>query len=293
MVTSQSQCAAPPAAKRSAAWDSIRLERQRPQVGRSPEHQHVEHLAVVSLGGSCGDELKATGGFSALCCGSTEGAVIVPAGQPHYVSSVRGRSEYVSLFLDPELLLRAAADAGVRGRVEIVAGRAETDLTVRGVALSLISECEQGRVGGRLYAESLANILAIHLLRNYAAPAPSALRFAGGLAGRRLRRVLDYISENYERDVSLGELAAEAGVSPFHFSREFKRATGFAPHQYLINVRVERAKALLAESELPLAEVSLSAGFSSQSHFTRLFHRLTGVTPKSYRDSADKSRRIL
>jgi AraC family transcriptional regulator len=84
--------------------------------------------------------------------------------------------------------------------------------------------------------------------------------------------------------VSLAELAAEAGVSPFHFAREFKRATGLAPHQYLIEVRIERAKSLLAGNEMPLAQVSLSAGFSSQSHFTRLFRRHTGTTPKSYRE---------
>ena len=72
-------------------------------------------------------------------------------------------------------------------------------------------------------------------------------------------------------------------MSTFHFAREFKRATGTTPHQHLIKFRVERAKALLADSRLPLAEVGLRTGFSHQSHFTRLFHRLTGTTPQSYR----------
>jgi AraC family transcriptional regulator len=72
-------------------------------------------------------------------------------------------------------------------------------------------------------------------------------------------------------------------MSTFHFAREFKRATGTTPHQHLIRFRVERAKALLAESQLPLAEVGLRTGFSHQSHFTRLFRRLTGTTPQSYR----------
>ena len=87
----------------------------------------------------------------------------------------------------------------------------------------------------------------------------------------------------YSQDLKLAELAHVAGMSNFHFAREFKRTTGTTPHQYLIKVRVERAKALLANNELPLTEVSLSSGFSHQSHFTRLFRKVTGTTPHSYR----------
>jgi AraC family transcriptional regulator len=270
-------------AVRAAAWGHIRIERHGPRAGAVPEHQHDEHLALVALGANRRDELKAAGGFKAGCCGSG-GALVVPAGQPHSASS-DGASEYVSLYLDPALVLRAASDAGVRGRVEVVARSYESDPTVHGVALSLLSELEQGGLCGPLYTESLANVLAVHLLRNYAEVKSGGPRFAGGLSGRRLRRVTEHMDGNYGRELSLAELAGVAGVSPFHFAREFKRATGAAPHQYLIRVRVERAKALLAEGRLPLAEVAFSAGFSSQSHFTRLFHRLTGETPKSYRDA--------
>ena len=94
---------------------------------------------------------------------------------------------------------------------------------------------------------------------------------------------MSLISDNYESDLSLAELASVAGMSPFHFAREFKRTTGTTPHQYLIKFRIERAKALLTESEIPIVEVSSRSGFSHQSHFTRLFRRLTGTTPQSYR----------
>jgi AraC family transcriptional regulator len=80
-------------------------------------------------------------------------------------------------------------------------------------------------------------------------------------------------------------LADVAGMSVFHFAREFKRSTGTTPHQYLIKLRVERAKALLATPDLPLIEVGLRSGFSHQSHFTRLFRRETGTTPSSYRNN--------
>ena len=107
--------------------------------------------------------------------------------------------------------------------------------------------------------------------------------FTGGLSAAKLRRVTEFIAENYSRDLKLAELAQVAGMSNFHFAREFKRSTGTTPHQYLIQFRVERAKALLAKDELPLIEVGLRSGFSHQSHFTRLFRRITGTTPHSYR----------
>jgi AraC family transcriptional regulator len=282
MVRAESAHADIQDARLSAAWKHIRIERHPPSVGRVPEHDHDEHLAVVPLGAACEGELKASGGFRAERCGAG-GAAVIPAGQPHSASS-DGPAEYASLYLDPALVLRAAADSGVRGRVELVAKSRESDPTVQSVALALLTEVKQGGLCGPLYTESLANVLAVHLLRNYAEVNSGGPRFGGGLSGRRLRRVTDYMAENYERDLSLVEMARVAGVSPFHFAREFKRAAGAAPHQYLIRLRVERAKALLAEGRLPLAEVSLRTGFSSQSHFTRLFHRLTGETPKSYRE---------
>jgi AraC family transcriptional regulator len=72
-------------------------------------------------------------------------------------------------------------------------------------------------------------------------------------------------------------------MSTFHFAREFKRATGTTPHQYVVKLRVERAKQLLSKSEMPLVDVGFKSGFSHQSHFTRLFRKVTGTTPQSYR----------
>jgi AraC family transcriptional regulator len=149
--------------------------------------------------------------------------------------------------------------------------------------MALLAELEAEGTSGRLYAESLANVLAVHLLRHYTAAGDHLQRFKGGLSGRRQRRVLSFIEDNYESDLSLAELAGVAEMSTFHFAREFKRATGTTPHQYLIKLRVERAKRLLIESRIPLVEVSSRSGFSHQSHFTRLFRRLTGTTPQTYR----------
>jgi AraC family transcriptional regulator len=267
--------------KRSAAWGPVRVEHCRFREGELPEHAHAEHLLLLSLS-RCRGEIRAAGGFRARA--QVRGGVcVLPSGQP-FAARLGGDTECLAIYLDPALVARAASDArGTAGRFEVVARSIPRDPVVSRVGLALLAEMDGDAPGVRLYAESLANVLAVHLLRNYADVSGAQRRFAGGLSGGRLRRVLSYIAEHHGRELSLDELAAEAALSTFHFAREFKRATGTTPHQHLLKFRVERAKALLAEGLLPLAEVGLRTGFSHQSHFTRLFRRFTGTTPQSYR----------
>jgi AraC family transcriptional regulator len=270
----------PVVSKRGAEWGALRVEHCRFRAGELPEHQHSEHLVLNSLS-RCRGEIRAAGGFRTRA--QVRGGVcVVPSGQP-FEARMGGDTECLAIYLDPSLVARAASDANVGGRFEVVARSNPRDPVVSRVGAALLAEMDEEAPGGRLYAESLANLLAVHLLRHYTNVGAEPRRFAGGLAGWKLRRVLSFIAENHERDLSLEDLAGEAAMSTFHFAREFKRATGTTPHQHLIRFRVERAKALLAESQLPLAEVGLRTGFSHQSHFTRLFRRMTGTTPQSYR----------
>jgi AraC family transcriptional regulator len=266
--------------KRGAAWGAVRIEHYRLRAGELPEHEHREHLLLLSLSG-CSGEMRTAGGLRASAQ-ARGGVCLIPSGEP-FSTRVGGDAEALGIYLDPALIERAALDADPTGRFEIVARARARDPLVSRVGLALLAEMESEAPGARLYAESLANVLAVHVLRNYTAASAEPRGFKGGLAGRRLRRVLSYIAENHGRELTLEDLAGEAAMSTFHFAREFKRATGTTPHQHLIKFRVERAKTLLAESRLPLAEVGLRTGFSHQSHFTRLFHRLTGTTPQSYR----------
>jgi AraC family transcriptional regulator len=107
----------------------------------------------------------------------------------------------------------------------------------------------------------------------------------GELPKHRLRRATEFINDNLGRDIALAEIAASVEMSPYYFARLFKQSTGLAPHQYLLEQRVERAKVLLTETAIPLAEIAYQLGFASQSHFTSLFRRLTATTPKAYRKS--------
>lgn len=104
-----------------------------------------------------------------------------------------------------------------------------------------------------------------------------------GLAPARLRRVLDFIDDRLDNDITIKALAQTACLSPFHFARAFKVAVGRPPHRYVHEKRIERAKALLIGSDQPLAEIALCCGFSSQSNFSRAFRQATGTAPGRYR----------
>ena len=285
MNTTDPHLSSPVVEKRSAAWGAVRVDHCRFGEGRLAEHSHTQHMLLLALS-RCSGELSAAGGFRTRA--QVRGGVcVVPSGQP-FAARLGGETECLAIYLDPALVARAAREAGGDDgrRFEVVARSRPRDPVVSRVGLALLAEMRADEAPdgvSRLYAESLANVLAVHLLRHYTAAPGEPRRFAGGLTGTRLRRVLSYIADNHEHDLSLEDLAAEAAMSTFHFAREFKRATGTTPHQHLLRFRVERAKELLTGSQLPLAEVGLRTGFSHQSHFTRLFRRYTGTTPQSYR----------
>jgi len=98
-----------------------------------------------------------------------------------------------------------------------------------------------------------------------------------------LRLVLDHIHNNLETMLSLVDLAKLVHLSPQHFANLFRESTGLAPHQYVLRERVQKARSLLAQTSLPIVDVSLAVGFANQSHFTEVFHRLVGMTPKRHR----------
>jgi AraC family transcriptional regulator len=98
-----------------------------------------------------------------------------------------------------------------------------------------------------------------------------------------LQQAIDYIHTNLDRDLSLAELASDVNISPTYFASLFKQATGISPYQYVIRQRVERAKVMLTKTNLTIADIALQVGFSSQSHLTQQFKRVTGLTPKQVR----------
>jgi AraC family transcriptional regulator len=213
---------------------------------------------------------------------------LVPAGIPSRWRP-SGRRDFLHIYLEPGLVERVAAEAfGLDPTRVSVPPLDGLDLPQLRAAMAAVgAELTAGGAGGPLAAESLANVLAVHLIRHVSVPRRPERGRDGALPRERLRAVLDYIEEHLDGSPTLGELAAVARLSPYHFARQFRAATGLPPHQFVIARRVERAKQLLqGEADLSLAEVAAHAGFSDQSVFCRHFKRLVGVTPGRFRAPA-------
>jgi AraC family transcriptional regulator len=211
--------------------------------------------------------------------------LVLPAGHARR-AYWRGPTESVHVHLDPGLVSRVAAEALDLdpGRVALPAVGALTHPQIQAAILAISAELADGAAGGRLLAESLANVVAVHLIRHFAPADRVAHRPRGGLSERKLRAALEYIEDHLDSELTLDAIAAVAHLSPYHFARMFKTSTGLPPHRYVITRRVERAKRLLRDGgDLSLAQVAARSGFWDQGHFTRHFKRLVGVTPKRFR----------
>jgi AraC family transcriptional regulator len=194
--------------------------------------------------------------------------------------------ESIGIILAPELVQQMAAQTAQTSpeHVEIRNNFRTRDPLIEHIGLALFADLRDDSVDGRLFAELAAHLLAVHLLRHYATHTYRVREYSGGLSGQKLRRVMELIHEHLEKDLKLGELAATVGASPYHFARLFKQSTGHTPHQYVITCRIERAKHLLAHTDLSIAEIAYRVGFASQSHFTTHFRKLLATTPKAYRE---------
>jgi AraC family transcriptional regulator len=214
--------------------------------------------------------------------------ILVPAGTPGQVRW-SGGFDWLHVYLEPGLVERVAAEAFDLDPARLTVPPLDgLDLPqLRATMGAVDTELTFGGAGGSLAAESLANVLAVQLIRHVSGPHRAERGRDGVLPRGRLRAVIEFIEEHLDAGPTLEQIAAVARLSPYHFARQFKAATGLPPHQYVIARRVERAREVLqAEAELSLAEVAAHAGFSDQSQFGYHFKRLVGVTPRRFRMSA-------
>jgi AraC family transcriptional regulator len=212
--------------------------------------------------------------------------LFIPAGQPSYWRQDTSGINCTPLFicLKPELIQQVAEASDIdSNRFELAHSFGQQDLQLQQIGMLLFAELRSGGVMGKLYAESLAQILVIHLLRHYSNLRQPIAAQNRNFTRTQIQQAIDYIHTYLNRDLSLAELASVVNISPTYFASLFKQKMGISPHQYVIRQRVERAKLMLSKTDLAIADIALQVGFSSQSHLTQQFKRLTGMTPRQVR----------
>lgn len=169
---------------------------------------------------------------------------------------------------------------------ELVPRFAILDPMLEQLAIAITTALRDGTAGDELYVDTLAQMMAVHLARSHSAQSrPVRTMPSPSMSGWRMRRVIEYIEEHLDGDLSLEAMAAEVDISPVYLARAFKAAIGQSPHRYVLGRRVERSKELLRNTDIPVVDVALSSGFSSQSHLSYWFQRYVGVSPAAYRQN--------
>lgn len=194
---------------------------------------------------------------------------------------------FLSIGFKPEFFDKIALETGDADfeKIQILDRFGVRDPLVELIGKKL--QCEINLAGGeilnRFYLDSLVNIFAVRLLRKHTAKEFVPHLDNGKLEPLKLRKVVEFINEKLSEDLSLSTISAVVDLSPYHFARKLRRTINLTPSEYVTRLRLDKAKILLATTDLPIVEIALQIGFTSQSYFTSVFRRHVGTTPNLYR----------
>lgn len=204
--------------------------------------------------------------------------------------SHNGNPEILQVYLRKSLYEGAVSEIyGCDGSAaELVPRFAILDPLLEQLCIAIAAALRDGSASDGLYIDSIAQMMAVHLARNHSTRSrPAKLVMPRAISGWKMRRLIDFIEEHLDGDLSLEAMAREVDISPLYLARAFKAAVHQSPHQYVLARRIEKSKELLRNTDLPIVDVALSVGFSSQSHLSHWFLRQVGVSPAAYRRQSE------
>ncbi len=267
---------------RELGWNGFVIETHRGEPGERPEAVSDRYILALWLAVGTGEAKNSRGIYVRYI--KTPGLLtFVPPGVVPAVIAEQ-QIEWICCSLDASLVcgIEDSLDQRPKERARYRTGF--EDPHIKELVLLLASEAAQGGLMGHVYAEHLAHALSVRLLYLGDTRTQKSRCEVSPLPPAALRRVLERM-QDFSADLSLNALAAESGYSRRHFLRMFERATGYTPHRYLLQLRLQRAKELLQKKSVPLIDVAAYSGFSSQSHMSRIFRRFYGSTPAEVRRS--------
>lgn len=261
-------------------WTTLQIACCREPPLTIPEHQSNYHSICINGGKVVQLEQKIEGKVKVTNSVPSD-LSIYPAHLTQSFSWNR-EAEFWLIYLQPKLISNLGYELYQTNHVELIPQLDSLfDPLIKQIALALKTTLETDGMGSILYADSMANALAVHLLSQYSNRSRNLQTCNSKLSQQQLTQVVDYINSNLDQEITLGKLAALVQLSEFHFGRLFKKTTGISPHQYHLQCRVERAKNLLSQGMM-IAQVAQKVGFSSQGHLNYHFKRKVGLTPKQF-----------
>jgi AraC family transcriptional regulator len=193
------------------------------------------------------------------------------------------RISVLSIRIPDSAIMEAARERLTERSLEIVPEQVVTDNRLAHLLLALDAERARGYSAGKLFVDCIETALANILITAFNTFTPRSIPGKGGMAPHVLRRVVEFMHANMDKQIGLKDLADCAGLSLSHFSLQFRASTNQSPHQYMLRLRIERSKELLTDSRLSVLDVGLEVGFRNQQHFATVFRNTVGVPPSVYR----------
>ncbi|MGG6263829.1 helix-turn-helix domain-containing protein [Leptolyngbya sp. AN03gr2] len=247
----------------------------------TPEHSHPHHeIVILHFEEATPVEFALDGKVQVAKV--THSTTLFPAALSHQ-AKCDAQSRFSILTLDLAQISLSAYEETEGRSMELQPQLTHFDPVIGHIEQLLELEMQSAQSINFLYVDSLMTALSVHLLKKYTVEKPRLRDNFGNGSSYQLRPAVDYMHEHLEETLSLERIAQVVGMSRYHFIRCFKQAIGISPHQYLLRQRVDRAKQLLQNSQMPLSDIADSCGFSNQSHFTTSFKQQTGATPRHFR----------
>jgi AraC family transcriptional regulator len=276
-------CCPPLLTSQQANWSNIFLAHYQHPSSETCEHTMQQlTLEIIDVNSWTHHERRMGGNHLSYRLGGGE-MCMCPAHTNHWTWWEETISFTILTFKSP--FLETIADEILDSQqLEFVPKWKIFDPLIQNVVNALKADLKAGCPAGRLYGQSFGTALAVHLIKNFSVSKHYFSEYDDGLPKYKLKQVIDYIEANLSEDIKLADLANTVGISCYYFCRLFKQSLHRTPHQYVIYRRVELAKQLLKQSDLSIADVTLMCGFAHQSHLSRHFRRLVGLSPKQFRD---------
>ena len=268
-----------------SGWSSIYLEYHHQPPGEIPQ-SYCQKYSLCIKTKTCTKEGKSERWFNDQFQNRSmaKGDFFIVPPKTFY----RGRWDYpidfILIGLEPKLVNRIAYESIDPELVEIMPIFPQSDPFILQIGLALKKVLETNLPDSSMYAETMANALSVHLLQYYSTSKFKLSEYTDGLPKYKLKRVIEYVDEYLERNLTIAELAQLVQMSPHYFGRLFKQSMGITPYKYILQCRIDRSKALLRNNELTIAQIAQTVGFAHQSHLNYHFKRLVKITPKQFRD---------